>query len=137
MKKVLWTGLVTGIAMLIGNFLLNPVFNLLFPTLQAAYEGNPIFRPWEDPIMILFFAYPLLLGFPLAWIWNKTKHLFKKTTFINGLTFGLIYFFTAGLPSFLINFSSFTLPLTMILTWSIMGSVNGFIAGLVLAKVNK
>jgi hypothetical protein len=137
MKKVLWTGLVTGIAMLIGNMLLNPFINFVFPNLQAAYEANMAFRPWDDPIMMLFFLYPLMLGFPLAWIWNKTKKLFKKNAWVNGLNFGLIYLFTAGLPTFIINFSSFTFPIAMVGSWSLMGIVNGFVAGLVLARINR
>ena len=137
MKKILWTGLVTGIVMLIGNMLLNPIINLVFPNLQAVYEGNAVFRPWDDPIMMLFFLYPIVLGFPLAWIWDKTKKLFKKSIWVNGLNFGLIYLFIAGLPSFIINFSSFSLPIAMVGSWSAMGIVNGFVAGLVLARINK
>jgi hypothetical protein len=137
MKKVLWTGLVVGIAMLVGNMIMNPIIGLIFPNLQEAYMGNPAFRPWEDPIMMLFFAYPILLGFPLAWIWDKTKQLFTKSACKNGLNFGLIYMFTAGIPTFFINFSSFTFPVEMILSWTLMGIVNGFVAGCVLAKINK
>jgi hypothetical protein len=136
MKKVFWTGLVAGIAMVASNMALNPILNAIFPWLQDAYI-NPVFRPWDDPIMMLFFLYPILLGFGLAFVWDKTKHLFKKSICQNGVNFGLIYFCVAGIPSFLINFSSFNLSFTMILSWTIMGLVNGLVAGCVLAKINK
>jgi hypothetical protein len=136
MKKILWTGLAAGIAMVIVNMALSPIFNAMIPGLKESYM-NPVFRPWDDPIMMLFFLYPIALGFGLSFIWDKTKQLFTKSACQNGLNFGLIYFCVSGIPAFLINFSSFNLPLVMILTWTVMGLVNGFIAGCVLAKLNK
>ena len=136
MKKILWTGLVAGIAMALVNALLNPLLNVIFPWLKDAYM-NPVFRPWEDPIMMLFFLYPIVLGFALAFVWDKAKGLFKKSVCRNGINFGLIYFCVAGIPGFLINFSSFNLPFSMILSWTIMGLINGLVAGCILAKINK
>ena len=137
MKKVLWTGLIAGVAMIIVNILLNPIFNALFPWLQDAYMDNAVFRPWSDPAMMLFWLYPLALGLALAWVWDKTKQLFDGTVWCKGAKFGLILFFVSGVPAFLINFSSFNLPFVMILSWTIMGLINGIVAGLILAKVNK
>lgn len=136
MKKIILTGLAAGVAMVVVNALLNPIFNLIFPSLKDAYMTS-VFRPWNDPIMMLFFLYPIALGFGLAYVWDKTKSLFKKSACLNGLNFGLIYFAVGGIPAFLINYSSFNLPLLMILTWTIMGLVNGLVAGCVLAKLNK
>ena len=48
MKKIFWTGLVAGVAMMIINMVLNPLFNAIFPWLEEAYM-TPVFRPWEDP----------------------------------------------------------------------------------------
>jgi len=137
MKKVFWTGLVAGIAMVLVNMALNPVFNIIFPSLQGAYESNAIFRPWTDPIMMLFFLYPIVLGFALAWVWGRTKQLFHKNPWCNGMRFGFTYFFVSGLPGFLVNYSSFNLPISMISTWTIMGLFNGIVAGLILARLNK
>jgi membrane protease YdiL (CAAX protease family) len=137
MQKIFWTGLVVGIAMTIVNTLLNGLMNVLFPAMQEAYMNNPVFRPWDDPLMMLFFAYPLVLGFALAWVWDKTKQLFSGSACQKGFHFGLIYFFVLGLPMFLINVSSFNLPIGIIFSWSVMGVVNGIVAGMVLAKINK
>ena len=136
MKKIFWSGLAAGFAMAVVNMALNPIFNAIFPWLKEAYM-NPVFRPWEDPIMMLFFLYPILLGFGLSFVWDKTKQLFTKSACQNGINFGLIYFCVGGIPTFFINFSSFNLPFVMILTWTIMGLVNGLVAGCVLAKLNK
>lgn len=136
MKKIFIPGLVAGIAMVVANVVLNPVFNVIFPDLQKSYM-SPVFRPWNDPIMMLFFLYPIVLGFGLSFVWNKTKKLFSKSCCSDGINFGLIYFTVSGIPSFLINFSSFNLPLVMILTWTVMGLVDAIVAGLVLSKLNK
>ncbi len=117
MKKTLLTGLLAGIAMLLVNMAINPLFNLIFPSLNDAYM-NEVFRPWDDPVMMLFFAYPILLGFPLAYIWNKTKKLFSKSILKNALIFTLIFAAVFSMPTFLINFSSFNLPFTMIISWT-------------------
>lgn len=137
MKKIVWTGLVAGIAMIVGNMIVNPIFNMLFPFLPDAYMDNPVFRPWEDPIMMLFFLYPIVLGLALAWVWDKTKQLFSGSDCRKGMHFGLIFFFVSGLPAFLINYSSFNFPFIMILSWTVMSLVNGFVAGAVLARINK
>lgn len=136
MKKIFWTGLFAGISMVIVNMILTPLFNFIFPGLKESYM-NPVFRPWEDPIMMLFFLYPIILGFGLSWVWEKTKNLFLGSFWNRGLNFGFAYFVVAGIPAFLINFSSFNLPFFMILSWTIMGLINGLVAGLVLAKFNK
>ena len=136
MKKIFWTGLTAGVAMMIINMALNPIFNVIFPWLKEAYM-NPVFRPWEDPIMMLFFIYPIVLGFGLSFVWDKTKKLFTKSSCQNGINFGLIYFCVSGIQTFFINYSSFNLPFVMILTWTIMMLVNGLVAGCVFAKLNK
>lgn len=137
MKKVLGTGLVAGLAMVAGNIVLNSLMNAVLPQLQDEYMKNSIFRPWEDPIMMLFFLYPITLGFALSWVWSKTKHLFQGGALKRGINFGLVYFLVSGIPTFLINFSSFDLPIQMILSWTFMGAVNGMVAGIILAKLNK
>ena len=77
MKKIFLPGLVAGIMMNVVNALLNPIINFLFPGLQDAYK-NTAFRPWDDPVMSLFFLYPILLAFPMSYIWDKTKALFNS-----------------------------------------------------------
>lgn len=138
MKKILWTGLVAGGAMALVNMGLNFVMNAFMPQLQEAYMGNPVFRPWDDPIMMLFFLYPLVLGLALAYVWDKTKKLFTaKLPCKRGFDFAMIYFFVVVIPMFLINFSSFNLPFSMIMSWTIMSLINGLVAGIILARLNK
>jgi len=77
------------------------------------------------------------IGFPLAFIWEKTKKQFGDCKIQNALIFTLIFISTISLPTFFINYSSFNLPFAMILSWTLMSVVNGLTAGMILASVNK
>lgn len=91
MKKVLWTGILAGIAMLVVNVLLNFPINWLWPNLQEAYMNNEVFRPWDDPIMSLFFLYPIVLGLSLAFVWDQTKKLCKCPYWKKVFKFSCVY----------------------------------------------
>jgi len=138
MKKIVLTGILAGLAILIVAMLLNLLFNLVFPSLQAEYENANLFRPWSDPKMSIFFAYPFVLGIVLAWFWDKTKSLFKQKSFWNrGFSFGLMYWIIASIPGMIITYSSFQLSLLIVLSWTIMGFVEAVCAGLICAAMNK
>ena len=135
MKKILWTGVLAGVLMIVVNMLLNVIYSKVFPGIAGMYSSMDVFRSMEDPLMMLFFLYPLVLGIGLAWVWSHTKGIFKKdSTFWAGLKFGWVYFVIAGIPIFLINVSSFNLPIMMIGIWAEMSFFNGLVAGWVFAK---
>ncbi|MBT6690532.1 hypothetical protein HN903_01965 [archaeon] len=133
--KILWTGVLAAVLMIVVNMLLNVIYSKVFPGITEMYSSMDVFRSMGDPLMMLFFIYPLVLGIGLAWIWSYTKGIFKKdSTFWAGLKFGWAYFVIAGIPIFFINVGSFDLPIMMIGTWVDMLAANGLIAGWVFAK---
>ena len=137
MKNILIPGLVAGVAMNVVNMLIvNPVFSKLYPSFQGIYENTTIFKSMDDPVMSLFFVYPVALAIALALVWDKTKHMFAGDMWRRGLHFGLVYFAVAGIPAFLINFASFNLPAMMVVSWTVMTLTNGLVAGWVFAKMN-
>jgi hypothetical protein len=129
MKNKYLIALSAGILVLIVSMGLNMILSLVFPGLQAEYV-NPAFRPWTDPLMSLFFLYPIAMGMLLAWVWFKTRKSWKS-----GLDFGLTMALLFSVPSFIVNFSSFTFSLMMVLSWVIVGFINVVIAGLMLEKL--
>jgi len=118
-----------GVLLLACSMAFNWLLNMVFPSLQAEYV-TPAFRPWNDPIMSLFFIYPLAMGALLTFTWQKTRKAWKS-----GLEFGAWFGVLFSVPSFLINYSSFTFSLLMILSWVAMGFVNVVIAGLALERL--
>jgi len=120
-----------GILLLACSMVFSWILNLVFPLLQSEYT-TPAFRPWNDPVMSLFFVYPVALGMLLTYTWFKTRKSWK-----NGFEFGACFGVLFSVPSFLVNFSSFTFSLLMVLSWTVMGFANIVIAGLALEKLEE
>jgi len=138
MKKIILPGLLVGIAMLAVGFLFNFGFNELFPELAEMYENGAMFRPWEDPLMMLFFLHPFILGLAFAWVWNKTKTLFHAPCIgRRAFKFATVMFFLNILPGMWITFSSFQISLLLVGSWTISSCIQYFAAGLVLVKTNE
>ena len=66
MKKVIISGLVAGIVLLILNMGFSFLISFLLPGIEAQYQTE-IFRPWSDPLMWLYFIYPFALAMVLSW----------------------------------------------------------------------
>jgi len=137
MKKIFWPGIVAGALLLIIGMGLNYLLNLIFPPVAAEYNNTAIFRPWNDPLMSIFFAYPIVLGIILAWVWDKTKILFSGNLGGRALNFAIFFWLIASIPGMIITYGSFQVSLLMVIIWLISGFINGIIAGLVFGKMNK
>lgn len=131
MKKILWIGLLAGLLMVILAFILNVIFAMIFPGFQEIYKNSEIFiTDMASGRGLLFWVYPFALGIALAWLYTKLKVK-------SALEFAWIYFVVGALPGFLINVGSFNLPVMMIVTWTVMSFLNGWLAGFVFKKMLK
>jgi len=137
MKKVFVPGLVSGVAMLVVWFLLNPIFNVVFPSLKGEYINSDLFRPWSDPLMLLIFIHPIILGFLLAWTWNKVKPVVGGFGINKGLRFGFSYWVITSIPGMFISYSTFPVSFSMILSWTISGLIQALVAGAIFTRLNK
>ncbi len=73
MKKVITFGLLGRLIMLAVGLLMSQLFLMMAPALKTEYENPNLFRPWSDPVMLLYFVHPFLLGTCLAWVWRQTN----------------------------------------------------------------
>lgn len=135
-KKIILSGLLAGVLMLIAGFAVSFIFGLIFPGLQTEYMSG-VFRPWTDPLMMLYFLFPFVTGLVFAWAWDLTKRNFKGTLWQRGAKFGMFIWVVCSIPGMLITYSSFVVSLTMIFSWLVMGLVNGIVAGWIFARFNK
>ena len=135
MRKVLVPGLVTGIVILIVSLGMSFLFNAVFPSVILEYGNTAIFRPWDDPLMSIFFLHPFVLGIVLAWIWEYAKPVMKGTSAGRGIQFGLAYWLVT-VPGMIVTYSSFQVSLLMVLTWSVSILIQALAAGAVLARMN-
>jgi hypothetical protein len=137
MKKVIIFGLLAGLIMLALSMILGSVFHIIAPDLKSEYENANLFRPWSDPLMLLMFVQPFLVGIILAWIWQKTKGLFTGTElWKSGLCFGFIYWVTT-IPGMVISYSTFQISLLMVANWTASNLLAGLCAGILFSKTIK
>ena len=133
---IIKNGLLLGLAVLIATFTINFVTIYIFPEIQTIYETPEIFRGPDDPLLMIYMVFPFSLGLALAWIWERIKQEFSGTVGKIAWDFSLVFLLVVGMPSFFIQFGSFNLPLTMMISWLLTSYVNGFIAGLILGKLS-
>jgi hypothetical protein len=137
MKKILVPGLVAGIAGLAANWAIGFLFMFIFPSMNAEYANEQIFRPWNDPLMNLYYIYFFLIAFALAWAWEKSKTLFTKSYLANAWNFALVYWLISTIPGMLMTISSFKISVIMLLSWTIGAIAQLFVISLILMKMNK
>lgn len=137
MKRTVLLGILAGIGILIVGQVIAQIFGLFFPGFMNEYQNIQLFRPWSDPLMLLYFAHPFLVGIILAWFWNLIKKILTgKTVFKRALNFTLIYFVLATIPGMFITLSSFQVSFVMILEWTIGGFLQTLLAAFLFAKLN-
>jgi len=72
MKKIIISGLLAGVAMLVVGLAAGYLLMLIFPSLAAEYSNTASFGPGRIR-SCRSIACPFLIGFILAWVWNKVK----------------------------------------------------------------
>lgn len=125
-KKGLIAGFV-NVVLLLG---VNWIVSALLPSVAIEYQNTAIFRSWQDPLMMAYFAYPFILGVVLAYLWKLLKAK-------NPLEFAKLYFVIATIPGMYISYTSFQLSQAMILVWTVTGFIQAYVAGYVFTKVKK
>ena len=128
-------GLIAGLANLIVGLIMTWFIGMLFPSVIQEYKNTSIFRPFDDPLMMVYFGYPFIWGFAAAYLWNLLeKHLTGNVT-NKALQFAKIYFIIATIPGMFISYTSFQLSFLMIVMWTVTGFIEAFVAGYIFAKV--
>jgi hypothetical protein len=131
-KKVLAGGIAAGAIILIVSTIISTICQQAFSFNVLELAGM---RSINDPIMILFFVYPWVLGFAMAIAFQKFKGSFKCKGLRRGQNFGLYVWLLAGLPSAFLVWSSMAYPIGFTVN-SLIGSFLYMIAaGIVLEKV--
>lgn len=121
-------GLFTGVVLLIVGMGLNWLVGMISPSLMNEYQNTAIFRPWDDPLMTAYLGYPFILGVVLAYLWDKLK-------MNNALEFAKLYFVIATIPGMFISYTSFQISQLMVLTWTLVGFLQAYVAGFMFKKL--
>jgi hypothetical protein len=130
MNVLLKRGLISGLANLVLGFGINQFVTLLLPALANEYRNPAMFRPWSDPLMMVYFAYPFILGVAAAYLWEKVGKP-------KPVEFAKLYFLIATVPGMFITYTSFQITFPMVLLWAVTGYIQILVAGLVFVRVGK
>ena len=104
---------------------------------QAEYNNTVIFRPWEDPLMSLYFLHPFYIAFILAWVWNKTKSLINGNIWRQAFVFTGFYLLLATVPGLMLSISSFKISFAMTFSWAVGAFLQTYVMSLLFAKFLK
>lgn len=129
-------GLIAGVAVFIVGMGLNFGLEMVLPAYAKEFQ-SPLFRPWTDPLMMLFFAYPFIFGLVSAYLWSLTEKHLTGDLIKKAFGFAKIYFIIATIPGMFMTLTSFNVSYLMVGIWTVTGFVEAYVAGLVLAKLNK
>lgn len=130
-------GIIAGFVNLLTGLGINAVLGMILPGLEQEYQNTSLFRSWQDPLMMVYFAYPFVLGLVLAYLWKVLNRQLKGTDPQKAMAFAKIYFVIATIPGMFISYTSFQLSFLMILVWTLTGLVQAYMAGLVFTKYMK
>lgn len=134
MRVILIRGLIVGFVNLIVGLVFNAAAGFLIPSLAAEYKSG-LFRPWTDPLMMAFFLYPFIVGIVLAYYWGKLGKIAEgKTVAEKAWNFALFYFVVTTIPGMFITYTSFNVSALMVISWTLMGLIEAYVAGYLLAR---
>ena len=132
-KKIVVGGIAAGIAIFIVSFIVDYIIDMFLHYDIFSLGGM---KAKEDPMMMLFFLSPIVMGFAMSTAFQKFKDSFKSKGVCRGKAFGIYVWLLAGLPSAFIVYTTMNYPIGF--TYSnVLGSLLYMIAaGIVLEKVS-
>lgn len=134
MKKIMSSGFVASIVLLVFAYLCLMVMPVLLPKVAEEYY-NPSFVS-DESRNLLYYLHPVLLAFGLAWFWNRFKLLLKGNALMQGIEMALIYVVIATIPSLLITYSAINVSLLTVGTWLLYGFFQALISGIIFSRMH-
>mgnify|MGYP001235044069 CR=1 FL=1 len=134
MKKIIISGLVAGVVLLILSIIGLYITLWFLPDIAMQYF-NPAFND-QSKRYIIYIIHPFIISFALSWFWSRFRTSLKGSFITRGIEFGLIYMIISVVPFMLMLYSTIDVSLAMLGTWFVFGAMQGFISGLVFGKMN-
>ena len=131
-KKILVAGLVAGLFILILSTAISSLAQLIWDFDYMEIAGT---RETDDPLMVLFFFHPWVLGFALAIIYSHVGNALKGDAIRKGSFFGLLMWIVIGIPSAFLVFTSMDYPDGFTVNSIIGPLIYLLVSGVVIAKL--
>ena len=134
MKKIITTGLITGVALFFicygGLFVAIRLFPHFFEVYISPMFNSDGSRDW------MFYSHVFVIGLALSWFWDRFKYKIKGHFIIRGIQFGGVYTLISLFPIFWLTFSTLDITFKMVASWFLYGLLQTITAGVILAKTN-
>ncbi len=134
MKKIIISGIIAGVVLLVFSVVGLYLTIFLFPDLALQYY-NPAFNEGSGRYL-LYFIHPFIISMALAWFWERFKGVLSGSFITRGIEFGVIYALIAIFPMLWLVFSAMSVSMAIVASWLVFGLLQGVIAGLICEKVN-
>ena len=134
MKKIITSGIVAGIILLIASEIGLRLTLTLFPGIAEQYF-DPAFDTGSSKVN-MYYMHPFVISLALAWFWTRFKGALTGGFFTRGIEFGLVYVLIAAVPMLWLIYAAMNVSLAIVATWFLLALVQGIIAGLVFEKMN-
>lgn len=131
-KKIIAGGFIGGIALLIVNFVISALIMLIAPYDVLALGGM---RPAGDPLVLFFFAYPFVLSFAAAILFDLVKDALQGSSSSKGMMFGAALILIYTIPSVFITFTSMNYPVGFYLEDLLFGIIGFPLIGAIYATI--
>ena len=129
-------GLVAGLVMLIIMFLVSYGFVMIFPQIELEYSTQ-MYRSYDEPIMLLFYLMPFILGLIVSWVWTLTYIIMKGDELTKVVNFTLAFFVITQIPGMYATYTSMNVSLLMISSWMLANLLQVFFGTYVVSKMSK
>jgi len=133
-KTIVVSGIVAGIVVLVVSMIVSTATQALFDYNVLTLVGM---RSVSDPVSMLFFLHPFVVGLAMAILYDFTKKNFTGTAMRKGTVLGLLGWIVYGIPSAFIVFSSMDYPIGFTVN-SVIGSLLYMLgAGITITRLSK
>jgi hypothetical protein len=133
-KTIVVSGIVAGIVILVLSMIVSTATQALFDYNVLTLAGM---RSVNDPVSMLFFLHPFVVGLAMAILYDFTKKSFTGTATRKGIVLGLLGWIVYGIPSAFIVFSSMDYPIGFTVN-SVIGSLLYMLgAGITITRLSK
>jgi len=131
-KNIAVAGLVGGTLLFVLLFGLNVIMNQIIPCNIARFPG---IRSVDDPIMLLFFAYPFVVAFAAGYLFDLLCPVLSGSVMQKGVSFGIILLVIVAIPSNFAMYTSMDWPVSFYVG-NLIWAVTGFLSsGILFARI--
>jgi len=130
-KQILVGGVLSGAGILAVSWIFSWLTQTIWQYNVMELAGM---RSIDDPICIMYFVYPWVLGFALSFAYPYFDKVLEGKSITKGWKFGLLMWIVVGITSAFLVFSSMDYPIGFTVN-SVFGSLlDTFVAGIIIAK---